>query len=102
MDVTQATLNEIYHEMQMLIDEPIPAHEMELIRGNMMGSLAGAVTNAFSLSDCFKTVHFGGVDYSYFENLKETIRNVSPKEIQETAAKYLQRDLFCEIVAGGK
>jgi len=102
MDVTQAALNEIYHEMQVLIDEPIPAHEMELIRGNMMGSLAGAVTNAFSLSDCFKTVHFGGVDYSYFENLKETIRNVSPKEIQETAAKYLQRDLFCEIVAGGK
>jgi len=102
IDVTQAALNEIYHEMQVLIDEPIPPHEMELIRGNMMGSLAGAVTNAFSLSDCFKTVHFGGVDYSYFENLKQTIRTVSSKEIQETAAKYLQRELFCEIVAGGK
>jgi zinc protease len=101
IDVTQAALDEIYYEMQLLIDVPIPEEEMELIRGTMMGSLAGAVTNAFSLAECFKTIHFGHMDYAYFANLKQTIKTVTSQEIQAIAAKYLQRDHFYQVVAGG-
>lgn len=97
-DVCEATVEEVYKEMKQLQDEPVGEEEIQLVRNYMMGSILGDLDGPFQLIGRWKNYILHGVDEQYFYNVINTIRTVSPQELQSLAKKYLQPEAFYELV----
>jgi len=97
-DVCEATIAEVYKEMKRLQDEPIAEKEMQLVRNYMMGSILGDLDGPFHIIARWKNYILNELDEDYFYNAINTIRTVSPEELQQLAKKYLNPDKFYELV----
>lgn len=97
-DVCEATIAEVYKEMQVLRDEVIDAEELMLVRNYMMGGLLGDLDGPFHIIARWKNIILNDLDENYFNNSINTIKTVSPEELQALANKYLQPEDFYELV----
>lgn len=97
-DVCEATITEVYKEMQVLRDEAVDAEELELVRNYMIGSLLGDLDGPFQIISRWKTYLLNGLDENYFYNSIHTIRTITAPELQALANQYLQPDNFYELV----
>jgi zinc protease len=97
-DVCEPTLVEVYKEMEELRNEAIDEEELLLVRNYMMGSILGDLDGPFQIINRWKNIILNGLDESYFYKQIDTIRNVSAKELQELANKYLVPEKFYELV----
>ena len=97
-DVCEAAISEVYKEMKRLQDEPVGEDEMQLVRNYMMGSILGDLDGPFHIIARWKNYVLNDLTGDYFYNAINTIRTVSPEELQQLAKKYLNPDEFYELV----
>jgi zinc protease len=97
-DVCEATIAEVYKEMEILRNEPVDDEELLLVRNYMMGSILGDLDGPFHIISRWKNIILNGLDENYFYNQINTIKKVSSKELQELANKYLLPENFYELV----
>ena len=97
-DVSEATVQEVYKEMQLLRDEKIDAEELQLVRNFMMGGLLGDLDGPFQIIGRWKNIILNGLTEKYFYDSIETIRTVSADRLQELANKYLNPEEFYELI----
>jgi len=97
-DVCEAAIEEVYKEMKRLQDEPVGDDEMQLVRNYMMGSILGDLDGPFHIIARWKNYVLNELDGDYFYNAINTIRTVSPEELQQLAKKYLNPNEFYELV----
>jgi predicted Zn-dependent peptidase len=97
-DVTEATLKEIYYEMQELRDEPVDDEELMMTRNYMIGSILGDLDGPFQVIGRWKNMILNNVDDNYFERGVHIIKTITAEELQELANKYLQPDTFYQLV----
>lgn len=97
-DVTDATLIEIYREMERLCHEPVSDDELLLVRNYMMGGLLGDLDGPFQLMGRWKNLILHGLNENYFYKTIDTIKNLSAADLQVLARRYLQPDAFYELV----
>ncbi len=97
-DVCEAAIEEVYKEMKRLQDEPVGEEEMKLVRNYMMGSILGDLDGPFHIIARWKNYILNDVDEKYFYSAINTIRTVSPEELQQLAKKYLNPEEFYELV----
>jgi predicted Zn-dependent peptidase len=97
-DVCEATIVEVYKEMERLRAEPVGEEELLLVRNYMMGSILGDLDGPFQIINRWKNIILHGLDESFFEKQLETIRTVPASELQQLANKYLQNENFYELV----
>ncbi|RYZ56235.1 MAG: insulinase family protein, partial [Chitinophagaceae bacterium] len=97
-DVCEATITEVYKEMERLRGEPVGEEELLLVRNYMMGSILGDLDGPFQIINRWKNIILNGLDEGFFERQLETIRTVPAEELQQLANKYLQPDNFYELV----
>ena len=50
----------------------------------------------------FKNVYFSGLDYDYYKNYINTVRNIGPNEVQALANQYLNFNSFEKVIVGKK
>jgi zinc protease len=101
-EVCSATLTEIEKEVTLLKEQPITEGELALVRNYMLGSMLGSLENALSHADKFKNVYFSGLDYDYYKNYINTVRNIGPEELQALANQYLNFNSFEKVIVGKK
>lgn len=101
-DVCSAAMTEIEKEMAILKKEAVSEEELSLVRNYMLGSMLGSLENALSHADKFKNIYFSGMDYDYYQNYIQTVRNISPEEVLNLANKYLNFDSFQKVIVGKK
>lgn len=97
-DVCEATINEVYKEMQLLRDEPVDDEELLLVRNYMIGSILGDLDGPFQIINRWKNYVLNGLDESYFYNSIQTIKTISAAEIQQLAQKYLVPEDYYELL----
>lgn len=97
-DVCEATIAEVYKEMERLRNEPVDEEELLLVRNYMMGTILGDLDGPFQILARWKNIILNGLDESYFYSQINTIKTVSAQELQELANKYLQPEKFYELV----
>jgi predicted Zn-dependent peptidase len=66
----------------------------------MIGSFQSEINTAFALADKFKSIYYHGLDYSYYNKLFDTIRNITPSEVSEIANRHIDPDSFLEVSVG--
>jgi len=101
-DVCSATLTEIEKEITILKEQPVTEGELALVRNYMLGSMLGSLENALSHADKFKNIYFSGLDYNYYKNYINTVRNIGPEEVQMLANRYLNFNSFEKVIVGKK
>lgn len=97
-DVCEATIAEVYKEMELLRKELVEDDELLLVRNYMMGSILGDLDGPFHIINRWKNIILNGLEEDYFYKQIETIRNVSAKDLQDLANKYLLPEKFYELV----
>ncbi|MCZ2458336.1 MAG: insulinase family protein [Chitinophagales bacterium] len=97
-DVCEATINEVYHEMERLKNEPVSEEELKLVRNYLMGAILGELDGPFQIIARWKNIILNDLDENYFYDSVNAIRNVTPEELQQLAIKYLQPEAFYELV----
>ncbi|MES2648272.1 MAG: pitrilysin family protein [Bacteroidota bacterium] len=97
-EVCDATIKEVYHEMQILRDELVDEDELMLVRNYLLGSLLGDLDGPFHIINRWKSYILNGLDDKYFYSATDTIRHITPARLKELANKYLQPDYFFELV----
>jgi len=97
-DVCAATITEVLKEMELLRNELVDMEELNLVRNYMIGSLLGDLDGPFQLIGRWKNYVLNGLDENYFYKSIETIKSVTPQELQRLANIYLQPDDFYELV----
>lgn len=97
-DVCEATISEVYKEMEMLKSEPADEEEILLVRNYMIGNILGDLDGPFQIINRWKNYVLNDLDESYFYNSINTIKTISAEEIQQLAQKYLEPQEFYELV----
>lgn len=97
-DVSEATIEEVYKEMQLLREVPVGEDELMLVRNYMMGSILGDLDGPFQIMARWKNIILNNLSEQYFYETINTIRNITAEELQLLAQKYLQPDEFYELV----
>src|SRR6266487_2428551 len=97
-DVCNATVTEVYKEMQRLREKPVAEEELHLVRNYMIGSILGDLDGPFQIIARWKNYILNNLIEAYFYNSIETIRTISAEELMLLAEKYLKPEDFYELV----
>ena len=97
-DVCEATISEVYKEMQLLREEVVGEEELSLVRNYLMGTILGDLDGPFQIMGRWKNLILNNLDERYFYKSIETIKHISAEEIRELARKYLVPEDFYELV----
>src|SRR6478735_5203066 len=97
-DVSEATVKEVYIEMEQLRNELVDEEELLLVKNYMMGSILGDLDGPFHIIAKWKNIILNGLDEDYFNRSVQTIKSISALELKELANKYLQPEEFYELV----
>lgn len=97
-EVAEATITEVYKEMERLREEPVDEEELLLVRNYMMGSILGDLDGPFQIIARWKNIILNNLDENYFYNSINTIKTVTAAELRDLAQKYLQPEEFYELV----
>ena len=97
--VADATVQEVYAEMEALRKEPVDEEELQLVRNYLLGSVLGSLDGPFQVMNRWKGyILHGDEEASYFYHAVDTIKNVTAEELQRLANKYLHPEAFYELV----
>jgi predicted Zn-dependent peptidase len=97
-DVSEATVKEIYHEMERLREEPVEDEELHLVRNYMIGTLLGDLDGPFQIIGRWKNILLHGLDAGYFQRAVEITKTITAAELQELAQRYLVPERFYELI----
>lgn len=97
-EVCEAAVAEIYKEMQLLREEPIPEDELTLVRSYMIGGILGDLDGPFHIIAKWKNIILNNLDASYFYDSVDIIKTIRAEELQELANKYLDPERFYELI----
>jgi len=97
-DVCEATIAEVYKEMDKLKNELVDDEELKLVQNYMMGSILGDLDGPFQIIARWKNYILNGLDGDYFYKAIDVIKNISAKDLQQLAQKYFNTEEFYELV----
>ena len=97
-DVCEATIVEVYKEMEELRNEEVDDEELLLVKNYMMGSILGDLDGPFHIINRWKNIILNGLSEDYFYHQINSIKKTTPQEIQRLANKYLVPENFYELV----
>jgi predicted Zn-dependent peptidase len=97
-EVCEATVEEVYKEMNDLRKELVDDEELLLVRNYMMGGILGELDGPFQIIARWKNIILNGLDENYFYNSINTIKTITSEELQGLAQKYLKPEEFYELV----
>ena len=97
-DVCEATITEVYKEMEELRNELVDEEELLLVRNYMIGSILGDLDGPFHIINRWKTIILNDLPQDYFYKQIDTIKNVNAEELHQLANRYLVPENFYELV----
>jgi predicted Zn-dependent peptidase len=100
--VTDSTLVEIFSEMQRLIEEPIAAEDLQMIKNYMTGTFARSLESPRTMAGFALNIARYNLPEDYYATYLEKLNDVSPEDIREVAATYLKPDNAVIVVAGNR
>jgi predicted Zn-dependent peptidase len=97
-EVSRATIEEVYKEMELIREELIDDEELAMARNFTIGSILGDLDGPFQVASRWKNLLLNGLDERYFYEGIRIVKTVTPEELQELAKKYLDPTAFFELV----
>jgi zinc protease len=99
-EVYNATVDEIFKEINRLKTEPIGDAELSLLSNYSLGSFLRSIDGAFAVSEKYKTLLDFGQDYNYYHNYIRLLKTLDKEELMDIARKYFVDEDIYKVVAG--
>lgn len=97
-DVTAAAVQEIYHEMEAIIAQPVDEEELLLVKNYLLGNILGDLDGPFSILSRWRSLILNGFpEEKFYENIA-IYKSITPEELQALAKKYFNKADFHEVV----
>ncbi|HRG57405.1 MAG TPA: pitrilysin family protein [Bacteroidia bacterium] len=100
VDVTKATLIEIYKEIEKLQNELISDNELDLVKNYMLGTFLRSVDGPFAMSEKFTAIKDYGLTNEFYHTYVNYIKQAKAEELMLLAQKYLSKNDLSELVVG--
>ena len=101
-EYVEPLIQEVYHEIDRLHQEPVSAEELRMVRNYMLGEMCRSYESAFSLADAWMFVQVSGFGDTHFEDALNAVRDITPEDIRELAGKHLCKEKLKEVISGKK
>jgi predicted Zn-dependent peptidase len=98
----EPTIAEISIEMKRLQNEPVPENELITVKNYLLGEFLRDFDGPFALASSFKAINDFELDYSFYTDYLNVLRNITSGEIMHLAQQYLNQEDFYTVVAGSK
>jgi zinc protease len=99
-DVAEASILEIYKEIERLQNEEVGKEELELVKNYRLGSLLRSMDGAFSQMEKYQAVQIHGLDFSYYQRQLAVVESITPVDVLNLAKQYMQVNEFVELRVG--
>ena len=96
--VCEATIKEVYIEMEELREEPVDDEELLLVRNYMMGTILGELDGPFHIMAKWKNIILNQLPETFFYDSINTIKTITAEELMQLSDKYLKPENFYELV----
>lgn len=100
VDVTTATLTEIYKEIEILQNNLIPNEELDLVKNYLLGTFLRSVDGPFAISEKFTSIKDYGLANEFYKNYVTYIKQAKAEDLLALAQKYLNKNELSELVVG--
>lgn len=97
-DVSEATVEEVYREMEILKTQPPGKDELLLVKNYMLGQYLGYTDGPFQTMSRWRSLITQGLDENYFNDTIQTIKSIKASELHELANKYFEAEKFYELI----
>lgn len=103
-DVASSTADDaekqIVYELQRLVDEPVTANELNMVRTVLAGDFLRSVDGIFERSSRFCDMMGTAVTERFTDNLRQTLSDVTPSDLMRIATQFLSPDTMTFCRAG--
>lgn len=99
-DVAENTVAEIKYELKKLRTEIIHEDELNLVKNYMLGEMLNEFDGPFAASEIFKAVYEYNLDFNFYDQYIQKVKEITPKEVQMLAEKYLNEESVIFAIAG--
>jgi zinc protease len=97
---THDAIRQIRAEVERLINDPIPADELQATQNYMIGRhMLGRITLG-GVADLYKQAVIYGLPLDYWQRYLDMLASLTAQQAQAAAAQYLQPDRFAVVVVG--
>jgi zinc protease len=97
-DVCEATIKEVYKELEDLCTDLIPEDELLLTQNYLIGSILSDLDGPFHVANRWKNYILSGLGADHFYKNIEVIKTITPESLREVAQRYLDPRAFYELV----
>ncbi|MCC6548502.1 MAG: insulinase family protein [Ignavibacteriaceae bacterium] len=102
-DKTKESLLEIYKEAKEYIStRPVTADELDKVKLNQTLALPGSWETIGAVSGSLTELVMYNLPDNFFATYSDKVKNLSEKDVKETAAKYIKPDNFVWVVVGDR
>jgi len=99
-EVKDATLKEIYLELDKLKTELIPEEELARVKNYMLGEFLRQSDGPAAMMESFKNIYFNHLKDSYYTDFIAAIHRISAKELRAIANIYFVQKKMVEVIVG--
>lgn len=86
---TDAAVEEIYRQIELLRTEPVDPEELALVCSVMEGDFIRSIDGIFECSERFRQMQSTGISELFREHYFEALATITPADIQSLAQRYL-------------
>lgn len=95
------TIAQVKLEMRKLMEEPVSADELALVKQYMTGESLRKRETPFQIAELLSFSLMNGLDFSALNKKYEVIHSLTTEEVQRLAQTYFRPDGLLEVVCGG-
>lgn len=95
---TEATLHEIFHEIQRLQNELIEGAEWRMMQNYYNGLILRTVNSAFSVAKTYRRLTSLGIPLDSIHKDLEVSLSLNPTKVRELARKHIDPDLLSQVI----
>lgn len=99
-NVCRKAIDAIYREIKRLRTDKVDQQELDMVRNYMMGQLLRAFDGPLPTASTYISLMEMGLDEDYYQRVVYTINNITPDDVRELAAKYLEEQDMILSIAG--
>ncbi len=100
--LSETGIKEIFKELARLRNELIGEKELKTAKNYLLGSFLRSIDGPFSLADRFKILKDFDLEYKYFYEFIEIIKNTTAERLKELANLYLKEEDLTRVIVGTK
>ncbi len=101
-ELSETGIKEIFKELARLRNELIGEKELKTAKNYLLGSFLRSIDGPFSLADRFKILKDFDLEYKYFYEFIEIIKNTTAERLKELANLYLKEEDLTRVIVGTK